>query len=347
MNAIVGFSALLGEPDLDEQSQKSYIELIMESSNHLLSIINDIVDISNIEANLVKTSRNGIDINATLKSLCNQFITNSVAKNIDFSCEPGLSGADALIFTDSTKITQILSSLIGNAFKFTENGKIKTGYKQIGNYLEFFVSDTGIGISSDYNEKIFDRFFQVQSSDTRLYEGTGLGLSISKAYAEHLGGKIWFSSEAGTGSTFYFTIPYEKQVVYTDPLSDKKGSESLIFPSRKVILVAEDVESNFKLIRYFLSQSNAEVLHAYNGKEAVEKYLSNANIDLILMDIKMPVMDGYTAVKLIRKKNNKIPIIAQTAYADDREKAIECGCSGFISKPFDKKGLFKVLSEFI
>lgn len=347
MNAIVGFSALLGEPDSDSETRKSYIDLIMESSNHLLSIINDIMDISNIEANIINTSRNGIDLNQTLNSLCNQLMPKSVARNIEFSCEPGLTGPDALIITDSTKITQVLSNLINNAIKFTESGQIKIGYRLVENFLEFFISDTGIGISSEYHEKIFDRFFQVQPSVSRLYEGTGLGLSISKAYVEHLGGKIWFNSEPGTGSTFYFTIPYEKQILHTDPLSVKKISDTFIFPSKKVILVAEDVESNFKLIRYFLSGSNAEVLHAFNGKEAVEKCLSSGKIDLILMDIKMPVMDGYTAVKLIRKKNNHIPIIAQTAYADDREKAIACGCSGFISKPFDKKGLFKVLGEFI
>ena len=131
------------------------------------------------------------------------------------------------------------------------------------------------------------------------------------------------------------------------PVYEKKVPDCFIFPVKKLILVAEDVESNFKLIKYFLTGSNAEVLHAYNGKEAVEKCLSTGKIDLILMDIKMPVMDGYTAVKLIREKNTIIPIIAQTAYADDREKAVECGCSGFISKPFDKKSLFKVLREFI
>jgi CheY-like chemotaxis protein/two-component sensor histidine kinase len=347
MNAIVGFSALLGEPDIDSKTRKSYIDMIMESSNHLLSIINDIVDISNIEANLINTSKNAIDLNKTLKSLCNQFVPKSVAMNIDFSCEPGLADSDALILTDSTKITQVLSNLINNAFKFTEKGRIKIGYKLTGNFLEFYISDTGIGISAEYHDKIFDRFFQVQASVTRLYEGTGLGLSISKAYVEHLGGKIWFNSEPGSGSTFYFTVPYEKQIIHADPLKDKKAPDSFIFSSKKVILVAEDVESNFKLIRYFLSGSNAEVLHAYNGKEAVEKCLSTEKIDLILMDIKMPVMDGYTAVRLIREKNNQIPIIVQTAYADDRERAIDCGCTGFISKPFDKKGLFKVLTEFI
>jgi PAS domain S-box-containing protein len=347
MNAIVGFSALLGEPDVDSQTQKSYIETIMQSSNHLLSIISDIVDISNIEANLTKTLENEISLNKTIKSLCNQFIPIAGEKKIELVCETGLSGSDDYILTDSTKLSQILSNLMSNAIKFTDKGHIKLQYKLNDNFLEFCVSDTGIGISPENHNRIFDRFYQVQSDETRLYEGTGLGLSISKAYVELLGGRIWVTSEPGKGTSFFFTIPYKKQVVRTLPVFEDKVPETFVFPQIKTILVAEDVESNYKLIRYFLSGSNTEILHAFNGKEAVEIFLSASNIDLILMDIKMPVMDGYTAVKLIRKKNAAIPIIAQTAYADDKEKALEYGCSGFISKPFDKKGLFKVLCEFI
>jgi PAS domain S-box-containing protein len=347
MNAIVGFSALLGEPEIDDQLRKSYIEIIVQSSDHLLSIITDIVDISNIEANLIKTFKNEINVNSTLRSLCNQFIPRANEKKINLICETGLSDSGAMIITDSTKLTQILSNLLSNALKFTEKGYIKIWYSLKENFLEFCVSDSGIGISPEHHARIFDRFYQVQSTMERLYEGTGLGLAISKAYVEHLGGKIWFTSEPGKGTSFFFTIPYEKQVSTTTSVAERKAPDSFVFPVKKVILVAEDVESNFKLIRYFLSGSNAEVLHAYNGKEAVEKCLSVGNIDLILMDIKMPVMDGYTAVKLIREKNTTIPIIAQTAYADDMEKAIECGCSGFISKPFDKKSLLKVLCEFI
>jgi PAS domain S-box-containing protein len=347
MNAIVGFSALLGEPEVDEKTRKSYIEVIMQSSNNLLSIITDIVDISNIEAKLIKTYKNEVPINTTIRSLCNQFIPKAAEKKIDMICEPGLSDYDALILTDKSKLSQIISNLINNAIKFTDKGTIKIGYRLVENFLEFCVSDTGIGISPEHHARIFDRFYQVSNAMERLYEGTGLGLAISKAYVEHLGGKIWLSSEPGKGTSFFFTIPYEKQVATTIVFTENKVPDDYVFPAKKVILVAEDIESNFKLIRYFLSGSNVEVLHAYNGKEAVERCLSTGKIDLILMDIKMPVMDGYTAVKLIRKKNTIVPIIAQTAYIDDKEKAIECGCSGFISKPFDKKSLFKVLREFI
>jgi len=347
MNAIVGFSALLGEPDLDSRTQKSYIEIIMQSSDHLLSIISDIVDISNIEANLTKTLEHEISLNKTIKSLCNQFIPRAAEKKIELVCETGLSDLDDFILTDSTKLNQILSNLMSNALKFTDKGHIKLHYKLNDNFLEFCVSDTGIGISPENHNRIFDCFYQVQSQETRLYEGTGLGLSISKAYVELLGGKIWVSSEPGKGASFFFTIPYKKQIVKTIPVYEDKVPVDFVFPQKKIILVAEDVESNYKLIRYFLSGSNTEILRAFNGKEAVEKCLTISNIDLVLMDIKMPVMDGYTAVKLIREKNTTIPIIAQTAYADDKERAIECGCTGFISKPFDKKNLIKVLSEFI
>jgi CheY-like chemotaxis protein/two-component sensor histidine kinase len=347
MNAIVGFSALLGEPDVDDLTRKSYIDVIMQGSNHLLSIITDIVDISNIEANLITTVKNEINLNSVIESLCHQFSPKASDKNIILDCKTSFSDSDAIILADRTKLKQILSNLINNALKFTDKGFVEVTYMVKDNSLEFSVADTGIGIDKQYHERVFDRFYQVQSTTERLYEGTGLGLAISKAYVELLGGKIWLTSEPGKGTTFSFTIPYEKVVAETIPVPEKKASASFVFPTKKLILVAEDIESNFKLIRYFLGGSNAEVIHASNGKEAVDKFFSVSDIDLILMDIKMPVMDGYSAVQLIRERNTQIPIIAQTAYADDRYKAIECGCSGFISKPFDKKGLLKVLSEFI
>ena len=347
MNAIVGFSALLGEPDIDQQTQQSYIETIMQSSNHLLSIISDIIDISNIEANIVKIVRNEINVNFTLNSVFNQFLLKAEEKKIKLVCETGLTDSEASVITDNTRLTQVLTNLISNALKFTDKGFVKAEYKVKENFLEFCVSDTGIGIPQEFYYKIFDRFYQVQNIISRIYEGTGLGLAISKAYVELMGGKIWLSSEPGKGTSFYFTIPYERQTIAPLPVIENPVDKGFVFTGKKTILVAEDIDSNFKLLTYFLSGSNIEILRAMNGKEAFEKCLSNRQIDLVLMDIKMPEMDGYTAVKLIRDANITIPIVAQTAYSDDREMAIARGCNGFISKPFDKKNLIKVLSEFI
>lgn len=347
MNAIVGFSTLLVDDELDSKTRQSYIDVIMQSSNHLLAIITDIVDISNIEARQVKIFKGEININAKLKSLCDQFKPKVEEKNMTLTLETTLGYADAFIITDSTKLFQILTNLVANAIKFTQSGEIKIKYRVVENFLEFSVKDTGIGISKEYHEKIFDRFFQVQNTVSRVYEGTGLGLSISKAYVNLLGGKIWLESEPGLGTTFFFTLPFEKSDIKKETISDMNLPGINKSAAKKTILIAEDIDSNFKLLKYFLTGTNIEILRAVNGKEAVDKCLTDTSIDLILMDIKMPVMDGYTAVRLIRERNSTVPIIAQTAYADDKDKAIEAGCSGFISKPFDKKGLLRVLSDYI
>ena len=347
MNAIVGFSTLLSEPDLDARSRQSYVDIIMQSSNHLLLIITDIVDISNIEANLVRVDKNEININAKLKTICDLFALRANEKKLSIICETGLRDNEAIILTDGTKLVQILSNLVNNALKFTDSGYIKLEYQVKDSLLEFCVSDTGIGIHEEYQNKIFDRFYQVKNSLSEIHEGTGLGLSISKAYIELMGGKIWIKSEPGKGTAFYFTVPYDKQVVHKPTIRENVLPDNFVFPERKKILIAEDVESNFKLLKYFLEGTNTEIIRAVNGQEAVDKCHSEKNIDLILMDVKMPVMDGHTAVRLIRETLPDIPIIAQTAYADDREKAIECGCNGFISKPFDRKELLDTLKEFI
>jgi PAS domain S-box-containing protein len=347
MNAIIGFSSLINEPDADFQTRQSYSEIIMQSCDHLLSIITDIVDISNIEANLVKINKYEIDINSALKLLLKQFIPKANEKKLTLAFEPDLNYPLALVLTDGTKLIRIISNLISNALKFTNVGSVKFGYNVKNDHIEFFVSDTGIGIPQEHYTKIFERFFQVKISMSKLYEGTGLGLSISKAYVDLLGGKIWLESEPDKVTTFYFTIPFERVYSTADSASGKEPVKSHVLQHKKTILIAEDTESNFKLLTYFLSESNVDILRALNGKEAVEKCLSDRDIDLVLMDIKMPVMDGYTATKLIREAIPAIPIIVQTAYYNDREKAIACGCSGFISKPFDKTSLLKVIKEFI
>lgn len=347
MNAIVGFSALLNEPDIDSTTRQFYNDMIMNSSDQLLSIITDIIDISNIEANIVKTTKIEVNLNSIIGSLYAQFLLKANEREITLVSEPSLPDEDSIILTDKTKLIQIISNLLNNAFKFTQKGQIKFGYAVKDKLLEFFVSDTGLGIPEKYHQKIFDRFYQVADPVNKLNEGTGVGLSICKAYVELLGGEIRLSSTSGGGSTFIFTLPLEKcDDTVIEPLVPRDKIK-FFFSENKKILVAEDIDSNFKLIESFLSGTNAEIIRAFNGKEAVKKCLSDRSIDLVLMDIRMPVMNGYTATEMIRLSKPDIPIIAQTAYADDREMAIKCGCSSIISKPFDKKSLFEVISEFI
>lgn len=346
MNAIVGFSTLLSEAGLSEETRQSFIETIVQSSNNLLAIITDIVDISNIEAKLVKISKSEVDLNATMKTVVDIFglriKENKKPLNIKISC-PDIS---VKILTDSGKLFQVLTNLMNNAMKFTDSGEIGIGYLKREKYIQFYVSDTGIGISEENYNKIFDRFYQVEYTETRQYEGTGLGLSISRAYVELLGGKIWVTSQIVKGSVFYFTLPLEDRGGKPSINLQTSDQRKSITRGRK-ILVAEDIESNFKLIRYYLSSIGAETIRAENGKDAVDYFRSNPDIDLILMDIKMPLMDGYEAVKQIRKTNKDIPIILQTAFADDRVKSVESGCNGFLSKPFNKEQLISLIKEYL
>jgi PAS domain S-box-containing protein len=347
MNAIVGFSALLTEKEVETALRDSYVEVILNSSDHLLSIINDIIDISNIEANIVKINKQEVAINDLIRSLYKQFEIKTKGKGIGLSFTAGLPDDEAIVMTDPTKLQQVLINLLNNASKFTSSGGIRFGYKLQDNFVCFFVNDSGIGIPEEHQKKIFDRFYQVENPVTKLYEGTGLGLAISKAYTELLGGSISLKSKSGQGSEFYFKIPYERALRKNEsPYHDTGGKvQAFVKPLR--ILIAEDIDSNFKLLTYLLAGTNSEFIRAANGKEAVEKALSEKNLDLILMDIKMPVMDGFTATKLIRESNKTIPIIAQTAYVDDKEKALEYGCSAFIAKPFDRKSLIRIISENI
>jgi hypothetical protein len=208
LNAIVGFSTLLGEPDMDTESKRSYIDLIKRGSDHLISIVSDIMEISNIEAGILKFNETETDLNVLLNDLYRQFHIKAVEKGIDLILTTDLSDSDSNINTDRTKLVQVLSNLLWNALKFTDKGQIEFGYILSNTFLEFYVADTGIGIHEEMHDKIFERFYQVDYSGTRKYDGTGLGLSISKAYIELSGGKIWLDSKPGQGATFYFTIPY-------------------------------------------------------------------------------------------------------------------------------------------
>jgi PAS domain S-box-containing protein len=347
MNAIIGFSALLGEPDISAEDHKSYLEILVQSSNHLLSIVTDIIEISNIEAGTLKCKMNDINLGSLLESQHIQFKPRAAEKGIELRLKIPSSDNIANFVTDRTKLVQVIANLLSNALKFTSKGHIEFGYNLRENMVEFFVSDTGIGIPEDQQLKIFERFYQVDNRESRLYEGTGLGLSLTKAYIEFLGGNIWVKSEVGKGSTFYFTVPYKENE--TKAPSERKSvvPENPKFDKNVTILVAEDNDINFSLITHFLSDPQIKIIRACNGQEAVDFCKSGEDIHLVLMDLKMHVMNGFNATRIIKDLLPGLPVIAQTAFITDKEKALECGCSDIITKPFNREHFYSIIKKYL
>jgi CheY-like chemotaxis protein len=302
-----------------------------------------------IEAGQEKIYEKEISLNSLFNMVLDQFRSEAVRKNISLKYNTALPENEDKIKTDETKLIQIISNLLGNALKFTKKGSIEFGYVVKDKYLEFYFKDTGIGIPKDLHENIFERFRQVETTLAREYEGSGLGLSISKAYVELLGGKIWLTSRLGEGSVFYFTIPYNKVSLNTIPEKGVAGKYKSELKKTITLLVAEDENNNFKLLSQYLSNANIVVINAANGSEAVEICKKNKQINLVLMDLKMPVMDGFEATKRIKEFWPDLPVIAQTAYVRDidKTKAIACGCSDFISKPFKKEELLTMIREHL
>jgi CheY-like chemotaxis protein len=249
---------------------------------------------------------------------------------------------------DQIKLIEILTNLIDNAFKFTKEGQIDVDLKLKGEFLKFSVKDTGIGIDPIYHQHIFERFRQIEANDHRQYGGSGLGLSIAKAYVEEMGGTIWLKSALNQGSEFYFTIPCKK----SKPLGQPKESTLLVntmqLTLKKRILIAEDEDFNFQLFEAILADQNIQIVRARNGKEAIQIFENNPDLDLILMDLKMPILTGYEAIEQIRRINTKIPIIAQTAYTskDDINKAMALGCNSYLIKPIQVDALFEVMQAY-
>ena len=345
MNGILGFAELLKEPALTGERQLKYISMIEKGGARLLNIINDLINISKIESGQTKILISDCNINEQIEYIYTFFKPEVERGGMQIFFQNSLQAKEAVIKTDREKIIAILTNLVKNAIKYSDSGTIELGYKLKNRYLEFFVKDTGIGIPDDKMEVIFDRFVQADIADKRAYQGAGLGLSITKAYVEMLGGKLWVESEEGKGSTFYFTIPYNTE---SEKVSDIKNIVFMDEEEKQVaklkILIAEDDESSALLMTEIVSMYCDDVMHVWNGLEAVEACINHPDIDLILMDIKMPMMDGYQATERIRQFNKSIIIIAQTAYVitGDKEKAFAAGCDDYISKPIDKS-LMKTL----
>lgn len=348
MNGILGFANLLKEPDLSGVEQKNYIELINQSGERMLNIINDIVDISKIESGLMELSLSTSNINEQIQYIHNFFKAEAEAKGIRIVANLSLEDSEATLITDREKVYAILTNLVKNAIKYTTKGEIELGCIRKGNFLEFYVKDTGIGIPKARYQAIFERFVQADIENRMAYQGAGLGLAISKAYVEMLGGEIWVESEQEKGSIFYFTIPcYNKPEV-------KQSEHQHVFAekikeSRKLnILIVEDDEISELLLEKIVGLISNEVLKARTGVEAVELAKSNPDIDLILMDVCMPELGGYEATKKIRQFNKEVVIIAQTANvaAESKEFAIESGCNDYIAKPIDRDKLYELICKF-
>ncbi|MEI6276429.1 MAG: PAS domain S-box protein [Prolixibacteraceae bacterium] len=381
MNGILGFAELLKEPNLSGEEQQEYIRIIEKSGIRMLNIINDIVDISKIEAGLMVIDRKDANINEQIEAIYHIFKSEVEGKGMQLFYKNAWSYNEAMLNMDKVKFSAILTNLVKNSIKYS-----KTGYIEIGYYVNpestpaspiFYVRDTGIGISPENRKIIFERFRRGSESSNYNYEGAGLGLSISKAYVEMHGGKIWVESNKGhedlvknseeigslglpaegqdevIGSTFYFTIPNSIEPIkkYGDFHSGQvhKPEKQAKPPVSKLkILVAEDDETSELLLSRAVRIFGKEVLKARTGLEAVEVCRHNPDIDLILMDIQMPEMNGYDATKIIREFNSNVIIIAQTAYAltPDREKAIEAGCNDYIAKPIDIQELLMLIKKY-
>ncbi len=351
MNGIIGFSQMLDNPEISSIERQEYIGIIHSCGNQLMSLINDIVDISKIEAGQVAVNNKQFDLHSLLNDLNKLFIQNCKLKNIDLRLALRNIDTKLLIEGDEQKIRQILINLLSNAIKFTEKGYIEFGYSitsQRKPQLLFYVKDTGIGIAPQFHDLIFDRFRQADNDSKKTQSGTGLGLAISKAFVNLMGGKIWVESIEFFGTTFYFTLDY-KPVIKTIKETTITSSEKGIKYQGKTILIAEDNEINYTLVAKFLKNTGIQLIRARNGKEAVDIIKENQKIDLILMDVRMPIIDGYEATKMIQEIDKTIPIIAQTAYAlsGDREKAIEAGCLDYLEKPIIGPKLFSIIDKHL
>ncbi|MBN2614365.1 MAG: response regulator [Bacteroidales bacterium] len=354
MNGIMGFIELLDEPFIDSETQHIYMTMIKKSADRMLNTITNIVNISKIDSGQMELHLTDINLNEEMDFLFNLFDAQARQEGILLSHNNGLPDEQSMIQTDHEKFIGIMSNLINNAIKFTNEGTIDFGYTQKGDVLEFYVQDTGIGIREDKKEVIFERFRQGDDSLTRPYEGSGLGLSISKNYVEIMGGTLGFESthnnpEGKNGTRFYFQLPFypagrtnEVHHQPADPLKPNKKNKKL-----KTLIVEDDVISG-KLLEIRLSPIASDILQAKNGKEAISTCKNHSDIDLVFMDIKLPDMTGYEVTRQIRKFNKNLLIVAQTAFAleGDRDKALEAGCNDYITKPIEPDKFNLILKKY-
>ncbi|MBK6348051.1 MAG: response regulator [Bacteroidales bacterium] len=353
MNAILGFAEMLQDAELSIDEKDRFLDVIIKSGDNLLRLINDIIDISKIEAGQLKIIYSDCYLNEMfidLEIFFNREMVRLHKDHLTLYMQPGNTDPDFAVYTDPVRLRQVITNLTGNAFKFTDEGFIEIGYRIKDEKIEFYVRDSGIGIPVDQQKLIFERFGQVREAASHNLSGTGLGLTISKNLVEMLGGSMRLDSYPGEGSTFWFDIPLKvgrhRSEINAEP-------DSMLLPrldlSGKCILVVEDVDTNYFYISSLLEKLNCRVIRAGDGQKAVDHCKENPEINLVLMDIELPVMDGYKATQIIKELRPELPVIAQTAFAmmGERERCLEAGCDDYIAKPIRKELLFELISRFI
>ncbi|MFC2136882.1 ATP-binding protein [Bacteroidota bacterium] len=348
LNGIIGFAQLLKKREHEDKKSGRFVDLIINSSRSLLKIINDILDISLIESNQLSIDNNKFQLNELIEEINAFFKLNlMINTKVELKVKKGLIDGKDTVVTDRERVKQVLNNLLYNSFKYTDDGYIEFGYSKFTkDEIMLYVKDTGSGISTKISEDIFGRFQQDTELKINQYEGTGLGLAISKGIVNLMGGRIWYESELGKGTTFYFTIPYNtKMETKEQPVSIDQDFNWL----NKTILVVEDEETNYLFLKEVLKENGANIIRASSGNEAILKFEENLDIDLVLMDMKMAEMSGYEATVKLKNIRAKVPIIAQTAYAmeNERKRCLEVGCEDYISKPIDVDQLLIIVNKYL
>lgn len=350
MNGIIGFLGLLKNMNLTEEKRIQYIDIINKSGKRLLDTVNDIIEMSKIESGEINVVKSIFSVNELLDYLYNFFIPQTTEKNLRL--ELRLLEADiSNLFTDKHLLEGVLINLIKNAIKFTSSGFVEFGCENEGKFLKFYVKDSGKGIPAEKLNAVFERFVQADIKHTRGHEGSGLGLAISRSYIEILGGEICATSEVGVGSNFYFTVPMvlkSKDTIKQEFIVEEAASD-IIKQSEFKVLVAEDDETSYRYIETMLKNFNAQTIWAKNGEESVQFIKDNTDISLVLLDLKMPLMDGYQACENIKRLRSNLPVIVQTAFAFPEEKtnAFKAGCDDYLVKPISNEELYKILRKYV
>lgn len=347
LNGIVGFRSLLKDQSVSLEEKIDYIDIMQESSTRLINTITRFLDISLLHSGNMELHLSDLNPELLVYSAYEKFSSACAKKNIELEMNTENLPENIIVYTDEYKILKVFDNLVENAIKFTDGGNIIIGCEQFNNDIVFFVKDRGMGISPDFKDRIFLSFSQADEEINKEFEGLGLGLSISKGLVELMGGKIWYNSIPGQGTEFYFSIPLIKQ----ESRIARSTLNGKTMPGTQTtkVLIVEDDETNYYILYFYFYNSNLEVLWATDGIEAINMFKENPDVSVVLMDLKLPHLDGFQTTSQLKSINSKVPVIAVTSFSgiEQRQKAIHAGCDDIIVKPVNKQSLFEKLSKYI